>query len=107
MNQVYAKDIRGKRVFARIGCTYYQVYADHDRHIYIYDIINQDGIHRGYEIVKGVKHKNPDGSIVYTYPSDEQFGIYGFTTIGTEKTFDSEMTQLLDKVEIMQNRGNI
>lgn len=107
MTQVFAKDIGEKRVFTRIGCTYYQVYADKERHICIYDIINQDGIHRGYEVVRGVKHKNPDGAIVYTYPSDEQFGTYGFTTLGTERTYDTEMAQLLDKVEIMQNRGNV
>ena len=108
MTEVFAKDISGKKVFKRIGCTYYQVYADHDRHIYIYDIIrDEDGEHRGYEVVKGIKHKNPDNSIVYTYPSDEQFGTYGFSTMGTEKTYEKEMTQLLAKVEILQNRSDI
>mgnify|MGYP003293731388 CR=1 FL=1 len=102
--KVFATDIKDKKVFNRIGCTYYQVYADHDNHIYVYDIINQDGIHRGYEVVKGLKRKNPDGSTVYVYPSDEQFGIYGFATIGTESTYDTEMTQVLGKVQILQNR---
>ena len=108
MNQVFATDIRYKRVFTRIGCTYYQVYADHARHIYVYDIIrNEDGEHRGYEVIKGLKHKNPDGGIVYTYPSDEQFGTNGFSSMGTNKTYDAEMTQILDKVKILQNRRNI
>lgn len=32
----------------------------------------------GWELVKGVRHKNPDGEIVFVYPSSEQFGMYGF-----------------------------
>lgn len=31
----------------------------------------------GWELVKGVKGKQPDGKIVYTYPSSEMFGPYG------------------------------
>lgn len=32
----------------------------------------------GYEIVQPVKRKQPDGTTVYTYPSTEQFGTYGW-----------------------------
>ena len=39
----------------------------------------------GYEIVKPVKKKNPDGNIVYTYPSSEEFGRYGWFYIGEDK----------------------
>ena len=39
----------------------------------------------GYEVVKGVKRMNPDGSIVYVYPVDEQFGVYGFYTYNLER----------------------
>lgn len=103
MKRISIKDISTKKVFNRIGCTYYQVYADNEKHIYVYDMI-KDGEHRGYEIVKGIKHKNPDGEIIYRYPSDEEFGMYGWTTIGTENTFDVEMENIITKVEILQNR---
>ena len=29
------------------------------------------------EVVKGKKYTNPDGSVVYTYPGNEDFGPYG------------------------------
>lgn len=32
-----------------------------------------------YEVIIPVKHKNPDGSIVHTYPSTEQWGVKGFS----------------------------
>lgn len=32
----------------------------------------------GYEIIKPCKRKNPDGTVVYTYPSNSQFGSYGW-----------------------------
>lgn len=31
----------------------------------------------GYEVIKPKKYKNPDGSIVRTYPSTSEFGTYG------------------------------
>lgn len=105
MKEIYRTDINSKKVFKRIGCTYYQVYADNDKHIYVYDIINPDGEHRGYEIIKGVKSKNPDDSIVYRYPTDEEFGVYAWTTVGTENTYNFEMEQVVGKVEIIENRA--
>lgn len=105
MKEIYRTDISNKKVFKRIGCTYYQVYADNDKHIYIYDIINPDGEHRGYEIVKGRKCTNPDKSIVYRYPTDEEFGLYAWTTIGTENTYNFEMEQVVSKMEIIENRA--
>lgn len=41
----------------------------------------------GYEVIIPVKHKNPDGTIVYSYPSSEQFGSKGwfFTPNDTER----------------------
>ena len=98
MDRIARKDIGEKKVFKRIGCTYYQVYADRDRGIYVYDIINQDGMHRGYEVIRAPKFTNPDGSVVRRYPGDEEFGKYGWTTIGTERTYDREIEQIVSIV---------
>lgn len=106
MSKYFATDIKNKKVFKRIGCTYYQVYADTINNIYVYDMV-KDGEHRGYEIVKGIKYKNPDGSICYRFPSDEEFGVYAWSTIGTENTFDVEMEQLISRAKIIENRANL
>lgn len=52
--------------------------VDKEKRIYVYERYNHSGRLYGYEVVKGVRRKNPDGEIVYTYPSSEQFGRYGY-----------------------------
>ena len=100
MDKIFRKDINTKKVFKRIGCTYYQVYADHEKHFYIYELIrDEDGEHRGYEIVKAKKHINPDGSIIYRYPKDEEFGSCAWATIGTENTYDRETEIIISKAK--------
>ena len=106
MGKYFGTDIKDKIIFKRVNSTYYRVYYDDDKHIAVYDIVrDDDGEHKGYEIVKGIKYLNPDGSICYRYPSDEDFGIYAWGTIGTEGTFDTEMEQILGKVKIIENRA--
>ena len=52
---------------------------DEDKRIYVFERYSGvSGGLIGYEVVRGVKSKNPDGSIVYTYPSTSQFGKYGY-----------------------------
>ena len=98
MDKIARKDISEKKVFKRIGCTYYQVYADRDRGIYVYDIISPEGMHRGYEVIRAPKFTNPDGSVIRRYPGDEEFGKNAWTTIGTERTYDREMEQIVSVV---------
>ena len=38
----------------------------------------------GFKIVRAVKHKQPDGSEVYCYPSSEQFGVSGWHICGNK-----------------------
>ena len=94
MDKIYRKDINTKKVFKKANATYYQVYADRDNHLYVYDII-REGEHRGYEIIKAPMAKNPDGGVVDRMISDEEFGAYGWTTIGTENTYDREIENLI------------
>lgn len=52
-------------------------------------------IGRGYEIVRAVKRKQPDGSDVYCYPSSEQFGVNGWYICGTK----TNMLRSLEKIK--------
>lgn len=61
---------------------------------YIYKRFNPRGVLVGWEIVKPVKHTNPDGSIVNTYPSTEQFGKYAWSL--PPRTTRTEMIPYLD-----------
>lgn len=85
MKDIFRTDIKEKKEFNRIGHHYTQVLADDEKHIYLYRM-DKDGIrYAQYELVKGKKVKNPDGSIVFIYPSDEDFGTYGWYICGTPK----------------------
>ena len=82
------KDISEKMTFRRAGCDYQNIVFNEEHHCGIWKMSKEiDGVVKdmGYEVVKGVKKKNPDGSIVYVYPVDEQFGVYGFYTYNLER----------------------
>ncbi len=77
--RVFSTDIKDKKRFTFEGDTLVQKECvDAEKHIYIYERYNSSGRLFGYEVVKGVKTKNPDGNYVYKYPSSEQFGQYGY-----------------------------
>ena len=77
-------DISEKKTFERNGYRYDQVLADHDKHLYLYKMtpLKWEQTYPQYELVKGKKYKNPDGSIVHVYPSDEDFGTFGWYICG-------------------------
>ena len=88
MEKIAYKDISQKMTFRRAGYDYKNIVFDPEHHSGIWKMSKKiDGIVKdmGYEVVRGVKRKNPDGSIVYCYPNDEQFGIYGFYTHSLER----------------------
>ena len=78
---------------------------DYGNHIYLYQRTGKkdptwgEGIaHKGYELVVAKPKKNPDGSIVYAYPSSSDWGKYGFSYISTEsKAFKSKLAELMEK----------
>lgn len=74
---IAAKDIKEKMRFSRIGYDYECIYYNQDFHCGVWKM-TKNGRFGGYEVVKGFRYRQPDGSIVYRYPSDEQFGVYGF-----------------------------
>ena len=81
MKQITSLDISQKMKFSRVGYDYENIIFDPVHHCGIWRMTKViDGVveDMGYEVVKGMRRKNPDGSIVYVYPGDEQFGSYGF-----------------------------
>lgn len=80
--KIIARDISERNEFNRCGIHYTQVYADDTNHIYLYKMNNRD---YSYELVQGKRHKNPDGTVVYTYPGDEDFGTYGWYISGPKE----------------------
>ena len=76
---IAAKDISEKKSFSRCGYNYQCIYYNQDFHCGVWKMTNKNtGGFGGYEVIKGVKYRQADGSIVYRYPCDEQFGVYGF-----------------------------
>ena len=74
-------DISEKMEFRRAGYDYKNVVFDAAHHCGIWrmtKVIDRKVEGMGYEVVKGVRKKNPDGGVVYCYPGDEQFGVSGF-----------------------------
>lgn len=79
MKEIYSTDISQKKEFKFEGDTLKQKECvDKEKHIYVYERYNWKGRLYGYEVVRGVRRKQPNGDIVYAYPSSEQFGTYGY-----------------------------
>ena len=88
MEKTVRTDISERMTFSRAGYDYQNIVFDKEHHCGIWKVsIEIDGIVNdiGYEVVRGIKKKNSDGSIVYVYPSNEQFGINGFYTYNLER----------------------
>ena len=75
--KIKVKDISELKEFEKFGEVFTCIAHNpiHDTYLY-----QRRG---GYEIIKPRKRKNPDGSIVYAYPSSEQFsfGVALYTPI--------------------------
>ena len=86
MIKIINKDIKEIEKFEKFGDTFTKIYADDEKHIYVFKRIRdyETKTAISYEVVKGRKVKNPDGSIVYRYPISEEFGMYGYYIFGTE-----------------------
>lgn len=83
MEKVFYKDIRGLKEFTEHGTRLVQSEYNEKTGRYLYEryYINSPTLGNrlmGYEVVKPYNRKNPDGTIVKTYPSTSQFGGYGW-----------------------------
>jgi len=89
-----ATDINEKKEFDRIGYHYTRVLADDEKHVYLYEMKHKDYEHYpAYELVIGKPYKNPDGSIVYRYPGDEDFGTYGWFIYGPAEFVEKKIAE--------------
>ena len=77
--EVYSTDISERKEFA-VGDDTLKMKecVNKDKHIYVYERYNKNGKLVAYEVIKAIKRKNPDGSVVYIYPGNELFGSKGF-----------------------------
>ena len=106
MNQVKHRDLKEQNNFRKFGDDFTKIYSDDDRHIYVFKRSHKFTKHNGvkveivaYEVIKGVKRNNPDGTVAFTYPSSEQFGLYGYTIFGTEDECKRRISSLINQFE--------
>lgn len=87
MDKLFFKDITEKKEFTRLKRYYKMIAADERNHIYLFEItpLEWEKTYEQFELVKGIKIKNPDGNYVWRYPSDEQFGKNGWYICGTHE----------------------
>lgn len=80
MKKIFYNDISERKTFKMFGDLFVLIARNIEHNTYLYKRVklstDEYGETSGYEIVKPIKRKNPDGTTVYVYPSSEQFG-YG------------------------------
>ena len=77
--EIIRKDIKDMKAFEKFGDLFTQIGNNPETGWYLYERVNKESGKKHYEVVKGKKHKNPDGSIVYAFPSTELWGTYGYS----------------------------
>lgn len=75
--KIFSTPIEEKKEFTFDGDTLKQCEHNTTTGLWLYERYYKDGRLKGYEVVMGVKTKQPDGTIVEVYPSSEQFGTKG------------------------------
>ena len=78
MKEIYATDISEKKEFTKYGDTFRQVRNNPETGWWLYERTSKFGV-KHYEVVKGKPKINPNGEKVFVYPSDSDWGIYGYT----------------------------
>lgn len=79
LEDIKRTDIKDKKEFTIQGDKLVQLEeVDPVNRIYVYGRYTSSGVLYAYEVVKGVRYKDSDGSIIYMYPSSEMFGSKGY-----------------------------
>lgn len=76
MKEIYSTDISELPTFEKYGETFTLIERNEENNTYLYQRTNKETGKNSYEIIKPIKTKNPDGTLVYCYPSESKFG-YG------------------------------
>lgn len=79
MVKIERKNLWETPVFFKYGNKFEMVREDRENNRFLFKRTNKDGRVICYEIIRGVRYVNPDGSIVFTYPSEQYWGNYGWT----------------------------
>lgn len=100
MKPIYYTDIRNIKNFKKNGYNYTCVKADVENNTYVFKMehIDKPLPYFQYELIIGVKRKQPDGETVYVYPSDEQFGTYGWYICGNEETCQERIASKISEL---------
>ena len=77
MEKIFRKDISEVKTFTKYDDTLTQIKNNPETGWWLYERVSNYGI-KLYEVVKGKKYTNPDGSVVYVYPSESDWGQYGY-----------------------------
>jgi hypothetical protein len=77
MKEMFAKDISEMKEFTKYGDTFRQIRNNPETGWWLYERRGKGN--RSYEVVKGKKFTNPDGTTVRCYPSSNDWGNYGYT----------------------------
>lgn len=97
MKEFNRTPIEGIETFTKYGDIFTKVYSDDINHLYVFERTPKDKTrkiqYQHFEVVKAFKSRNPDGSIVYTYPGDEAWGTYGWTYTGS-RAWDLAMARI-------------
>ena len=84
-----------KREFTKYGDNFKCIAEKDD--IYIFERITiGDNTHNGYEVVKMVKRKNKDGSVVMSYPQSSE---WGFGRAVSTRNYDKALQYLNNRIE--------
>ena len=98
MENTTRPDISELKTFTKYGDVFTQERHNPETGWWLYKRTNKEDPSRvHYEVVKGKKHKNPDGRIVYCYPSDDSWGQYGYTV--DDNWFAQDMIDFLMSAE--------
>lgn len=97
MKAIEFKPIDELKEFKKFGDSFVQV-EKFDNNIYLYKrTFGPDNKYWCYELVKGVKHKNPNGQVIYVYPSTSSWGHSGFSLYsGTSR---EKIQSLVDRLK--------
>lgn len=85
--EIFYVDLKDLDVYSSADYFWRKVYADDKKHIYLFQAVEPNGIVKDslYEMMQGVRKKQPDGSVVYTRPQSELWGSKGWTLWGSKK----------------------
>lgn len=92
----FKKDVSEKKEFTRNGYKYRQVLADDEKHVYLYEMTSTklEMYYPHYELIKAKKSRQPDGTYVYTYPCDEDFGSLGWFLYGKVELVQKNLDEM-------------